>query len=384
MRAFLRSVDGCGDSVYRGQANADWWVSCSAMRRIVSEPMAVTHSISHLLWGYTTDLLNGAKRHASCPELEDCRTELEVLAQLQHHGAATGLIDFTTEPLVALWFACNEHSVADGAVYILPRSEVHEVDGRPAQQRAAVQYFHKAELRTQQPPYLWCPPGRLRGRPASQASVFVFGLPFIWPKALWKVVISKDSKPTLLEELRTAYNITEDTLFPDFAGYVHMNSNGQALDPGRLTQPWVDLAASAPADDLAERARSYIDCGNAYCEMGRYDQAIEWFTKAISVGPELVVAYLNRSHAKHQLRDIEGALADCDRGIELLEQVRDSFTREEIGAAYWERHLLHSKLDHDKRRITDARRAIQLGVKRYFSPDGRVIPFPGDYLEYRS
>ena len=32
--------------------------------------------------------------------------DLELLADLQHHGVATCLIDFTQTPLTALWFAC--------------------------------------------------------------------------------------------------------------------------------------------------------------------------------------------------------------------------------------------------------------------------------------
>ena len=33
--------------------------------------------------------------------------DLELLADLQHHGAATCLIDFTRNALIALWFACK-------------------------------------------------------------------------------------------------------------------------------------------------------------------------------------------------------------------------------------------------------------------------------------
>ena len=36
--------------------------------------------------------------------------DLEILAGFQHYGAATCLIDFTYNPLVALWFACKPES----------------------------------------------------------------------------------------------------------------------------------------------------------------------------------------------------------------------------------------------------------------------------------
>ena len=50
---FLERIERLGAAVYRGQANAEWWVSCSPMPRIVSEPMDVTRGISYLLVAYT-------------------------------------------------------------------------------------------------------------------------------------------------------------------------------------------------------------------------------------------------------------------------------------------------------------------------------------------
>jgi hypothetical protein len=38
--------------------------------------------------------------------------DLQLLANLQHYGAPTRLIDFTSNPMTALWFACQEPSEA--------------------------------------------------------------------------------------------------------------------------------------------------------------------------------------------------------------------------------------------------------------------------------
>ena len=45
-------------------------------------------------------------------------TELDILAIAQHHGMATRLLDWSTNPLVALWFACNNQDARSGHLYI--------------------------------------------------------------------------------------------------------------------------------------------------------------------------------------------------------------------------------------------------------------------------
>ena len=41
---------------------------------------------------------------------------MELLAELQHYGAATCLIDFTNSALIALWFACHKEAGKAGKV----------------------------------------------------------------------------------------------------------------------------------------------------------------------------------------------------------------------------------------------------------------------------
>ena len=44
---------------------------------------------------------------------------LELLAALQHYGVPTRLLDFTFNPLIALWFAVEKHDARDGRVFAI-------------------------------------------------------------------------------------------------------------------------------------------------------------------------------------------------------------------------------------------------------------------------
>ena len=55
---------------------------------------------------------NFSKRHdvgALDDDLGPSATDLHMLAVLQHHGVPTRLIDVTSNPMTALWFAVEEH-----------------------------------------------------------------------------------------------------------------------------------------------------------------------------------------------------------------------------------------------------------------------------------
>ena len=45
-------------------------------------------------------------------------TDFELLTEIQHYGGKTNLIDFTTDYLIALFFACDGHHDKDGRVIL--------------------------------------------------------------------------------------------------------------------------------------------------------------------------------------------------------------------------------------------------------------------------
>jgi len=49
----------------------------------------------------------------------------EILAKMQHYGVPTRLLDVTSNPLVALYFACHNHKSEDGKVYVIYPKDRH-------------------------------------------------------------------------------------------------------------------------------------------------------------------------------------------------------------------------------------------------------------------
>jgi len=112
-----------GTYAYRGQGNAKWRVESAAYRRLKKSdgnPPDWERFLSY----HREQILEPARMNGYGFKDGKELSDLELLAELQHYGAATCLIDFTRDFLVALWFACqtckDEQSVKQaGKVLIL-------------------------------------------------------------------------------------------------------------------------------------------------------------------------------------------------------------------------------------------------------------------------
>jgi len=104
--------------IYRGQGNSEWPLQSSAVRRLE------THGNNSIPPNELLEKVRRYHREILLPRAKimegDKRSDEQIVAFLQHHGAATMLLDFTESPMVALWFACQpKWEGKDGKVFVV-------------------------------------------------------------------------------------------------------------------------------------------------------------------------------------------------------------------------------------------------------------------------
>lgn len=245
--------------LYRGQPKSDWPVSCAAARRLAkdpADPLEIQGVSIRTLVGYLEFLTARARMRGFLPSgFREDSTSLELLGQLQHQGAATGLIDFTRQPLVALWFACDESQSDDGAVYVLPSSTTEWLSRHKDLKKEIRSLYGEDTI------WSW-EPTVVGSRIVAQSSVFVLGIPLIGPDKLEQVIVQRESKREILSQLENVYGITEETLYLDFPGYAVANGFDKNFDSRHTMSYWLEQIELAVSDE--EKAEAYKNCGLAF------------------------------------------------------------------------------------------------------------------------
>ena len=100
-------------------------------------------------------------------------------------------------------------------------------------------------------------------------------------------------------------------------------------------------------------ANRHFDRGIAHGQEGDLNRAIEEFTRAIELDPDLAVAYYNRGGAYVEKGEWDRAIEDCTRAIEL---------KPDLAVAYYNRGAAHSRRGDWDRAIADYTRAAEPGA----------------------
>ena len=101
-----------GEYLYRGESESYPLVSSKLYRRMKCEGLE-NLDIERAQY----EILLTAREFVGQEPKDD-----DLLTQLQHYGSVTNLIDFTTDYLVALFFACDQKPKKNGRVHLLSKA----------------------------------------------------------------------------------------------------------------------------------------------------------------------------------------------------------------------------------------------------------------------
>ncbi len=401
---------------FRGQENAEWRLTSSAERRLQASPTVQDRVATGSFIEYHQNLLARCKLKNYHQREGKPLDDLELLADLQHHGAATCLLDFTRNSLVALWFAC-EKSDAAGKVFvvntadekifleIMPAdianrsiSDILEFKTRETgKDQADEPQTRKTVTTSLNEPNCWYwPPAHLNERITAQHSLFLFGSPSSMELQLKpeEIVIESASKEQIRRELKELHDIHEESLFPDFIGFAYtqrhdvpygtlgaeeyLRRGAEALQRGQYSE------AIESCTKVIERnpdyARAYSLRGVSYDSRGEYDKAIQNYTEAIKLEPQVPDFYYLRGVSYDSLGEYEKAIQDYTKMISLKPRSR---------IAYYERGIARLHLREWEKAMSDLTTAENMGadIAALFHADGKSaaaferkigVKLPGD------
>ena len=280
---------GGRDVLYRGLASNDYKLSASLHRRMAgSEEKPIQQS---QFARAAQELVNQTKMEGHDREIGEQATDLEILARLQHYGAATCLIDFTQNPLVALWFACQpSDNNENGKIVAINTADAdkYHIIGTGNIEKPIGGLMDGKKL------WKW-QPKKQNNRIVAQQSVFIFGTPEIVNDNITSSCVISNKKIRADLEIQ---GISAESLFCDFDGFAREISGHNS--PYR---EWT--------------AKDYFGFGVHYQQLGEFKKAIDSYDQAIKINPKNAFAYNNRGINKAALGEYQDAIADYNEAIKI-------------------------------------------------------------------
>jgi hypothetical protein len=195
-------VEPRGRWIFRGHADCDQELVPSVGREVLSSSRVK----------YEQSLFDAFRREACAYITSTPETEWEWLSLAQHHGLPTRLLDWTSSPLVALYFAVVDNTDGDGTVFALrtlSKASTAVLKGSPFTIKRPVKYLPKLvtpRLRAQEGLFVAC---------SSVEQALDRGLREGW--TLERLMVPADRKTRLRYEL-FRLGVHSSSMFPDIDG----------------------------------------------------------------------------------------------------------------------------------------------------------------------
>ncbi|MDE0540252.1 MAG: tetratricopeptide repeat protein [Rhodospirillales bacterium] len=388
MGLILEEVADTGTHVFRGQRDARWPLRSGASRRIADngfgegDPQYVEEYLE-----YHRDLLDRARRIAPYGQSGLAENGLQLLAKLQHFGAATGLLDFTYSPLVALWFASKDPS-RDGKVFFVSHELPDTTFVTAEQETQDIANILSTTKDAAESSYLLWEPvadGDAALRIVGQRSVFVIGRPVVDEERVNAVRIEATDKEQLRTDLEQV-DVSERTIFRDLVGFCQ-----QEAATARRNRPMTAAAYLRRANaaflrgeyrdavemygkslELGETCETYFLRGNGNAALGRHGEAVEDYGRALEApdvagedGPStdypwfLYAIYFNRGNEQACRRRYADAIEDYEQSAQLAPGNRAMYFN--CGNAYFmEKRYGEAVASYDRALALDRRYAPAL------------------------
>ena len=240
-------------------------------------------------------MLEDAKRYA------EKGTNFEILTQLQHFGGKTNLIDFSTDYLVALFFACDGSFDDDGRILLLKETEVIK-----KQYGVTTPRIPQNRVLAQKSKFVQPPEGIID--PSNEIDI---------PSSL---------KKPILDYLRKHHDISTETIYNDLHGFIINQNRHQSayteFFKGKTCHDNENYpkAIAHYTEALQRNPQLFEVCNNrgvAYGEIGMHDYAIKDFGKAIELESNNPTAYINRGLAYYHKGEYSHAIQDYNKALEL-------------------------------------------------------------------
>ncbi len=254
---------------WRGMSSADYKFS-SSLHRLLGEEASEAH-----VRAAEDSMITSAHEWGLGVTRLGVVDDLQLLADLQHYGVSTRLIDVTSDPMTALWFACQRPStpgvIMNGLIVAVNITSLRQTvaltrsDGTWGTAGAYHATSRLDSLAGSAPFTIQA--AEANPRLASQAGYFITGavpisrtevfpsidirfvsrrmpLDLLAPRTVGQpeklpfvaIVVPSQMKSKLLTHLDGTYNKSARTLFPDFSGFREFGVPSGSHEPSRVHQ----------------------------------------------------------------------------------------------------------------------------------------------------